>query len=487
MTAINGVLELLKVCREITRSLRRSREPTLGWNNVIEALEWTRSRAGGGPGNGETDRSDSQGRGDTAGEAAAAAEEGIEPEFLAFVNEIGEWQRQVAELLPEDIAMQHDAWAKADINTIKKDYERTVEEEKKAEEEEEAKEPGQPMPGNPIKPVSRPEDAPSVEASVAAMLLRCSNFLSAGSLRVQICGLQTIDVGLRIFASHEMKLLPLVAKVWPAVRAQARSSSTPVACAALECVATVSILCADFVRTRFAKELWPALMRLLRYTEELALREAPATMQRRQRNQQRARPQKRGRAALKNKATLADLSKLVSGASDDEDDNSRGDRPGEDSGGIAAARPVAGRLAGVAVSGQAYMYLRSVLGTLGVLADRGMLSSEHVAEIVPCCCSLLAAFDAAGVTAGVGGRRADRSTRKFIELRDLIVDVMSRMALLDADTTWITVACAFGWGSSAAAEAAPIADVPGLGSIQITAGISGGLAGGEAVSQLLLK
>jgi hypothetical protein len=77
------------------------------------------------------------------------------------------------------------------------------------------------------------------------------------SIRVRISSLSTLNMGIRVLHQNQRLLLPLVATMWPSIRKCARDENVAVSCSAMACVCTIAILCGDFIRARFNKELWP--------------------------------------------------------------------------------------------------------------------------------------------------------------------------------------------------------------------------------------
>eukprot|EP00946_MAST-07B_sp_MAST-7B-sp1_P003574 g3574.t1 len=217
-----GVYNLLQVCKEIVVSLRGSISPELDWISLDSALTWSQER-----------------QNEIRKARHTESEHDFEDAFIGLAADIKEWQNQVSQLLIDPDGS--DTEASEEIKNEVDDSSLT--------------------------------NTDLVTQSVKEIIMRCCHFLSSqSSLHIQMCCLEAMDGGIRIMAANEQELLPVVAKVWPSIRAEARSASIPVAISGIRSVVTISIVCGEFIQSRFAKELWPSLQRLLKSQTILAAR-----------------------------------------------------------------------------------------------------------------------------------------------------------------------------------------------------------------------
>ena len=347
---MQDMLTLLEVCREIVESLRQSMKPNLDWNSLEGDSHLCY---------GQRDRSHVNG------------DVPIEEAFVQLASEAHAWQRQVSELLgPQDVEKDNasDAEDNGDDAFIGIGTENAK--------------------------------SKSVILSIKEILLRCTHFLSATApLRIQMCCLETIDAGIRIMAGNESELLPLVAKLWPSVRGQAKVESVPVATNALRCVATIAKLCGDFIKSRFQKEVWPTLKRSIRAHVSTVLRKRKALV------------------------TVDDIEKIATLSPETGDESKH-------QGFRAQLREPANT--------SRSKHFRALLRLFCILADQGMLDGEQVIEVAKCCCALL----------GDSGSTQCEAQSPYAEETKLASKLLEKLMNLDGDSTWWVLATTNGYRCS---------------------------------------
>ena len=266
----SDALEWMDICREVAVSLLRvGGGDDVGGTNAMEwkeeaesTLEWLEKREV------REVREVREARKGERGEKAATSDkerrdDGMEKEFLSFAAGLSEKRKEESNLLG---TYGRDEEEEDDENEDENEDKDMKEDKERENKERDEKESGE---GNEENEPTLPSLTPA-EKSVDSMLRRCVHYLSSSSIPVRISTLNTINVGLRVLRSNERALLPLVATVWPSVRVAVRASirpgvgsDVPTCCCALGCVATMAVLCGDFVRARVANELWPLLRSIL--------------------------------------------------------------------------------------------------------------------------------------------------------------------------------------------------------------------------------
>jgi hypothetical protein len=357
----SAVVEWIEVCREITFSLCHSSTPEKCWSpNVESTLVWVEKNEQ----KEQTERKkkyveqrknkllqvnpDTKEKNSSTGTGTVH----LEGEFVSFVKSLVQDQSILNRMMDPT----------TDIDQHEVDEEKADEE--KADEE------------------KTDVAATPVETSVEAILRRCVHYLSSSSIRVRVSTLCTLNMGMRVLHGNDRLLLPLVATIWPAVRTSARSTNVPVSCSALACVCTMALLCGDFVRARFNKELWPLLRK--RMLQEIA----------------------RNRSSVRE----SDLMAIANTAQVDEDPQQH-------------RRPRRPRRHG----SQQSKHLQCILSTLSVLSSQGMLKADNVLEISTCCCRLLS---------------IDRKVSDGI--RQCALKVLQRLHAIYPEMVWYAATRAFG-------------------------------------------
>lgn len=101
-----------------------------------------------------------------------------------------------------------------------------------------------------------------VETTVK-ILERCVHLMSSKDAHVRLVVLEVVDVGLRVLARHEDHLLPIVHQVWAPLTFRFADEKVFVIRKAFAVLCTMVKVCGEFLEGRFAKEVWPSLLRYL--------------------------------------------------------------------------------------------------------------------------------------------------------------------------------------------------------------------------------
>ena len=307
------VLEWINVCKEISASLCKSAALGMEWKeNATSALEWIEEKENKNENMKQNNKNEQKKQKENK---KNNSNDDIEPEFLSFVQDLVQEQQTMARMIDPTIDLDF------------KEEEDTTTEDTTTEDT-----PTEPSSDSPL-PLT------PVENSIDSILRRCVHYLSSSSIHVRVSTLCTLNTGMRVLGKNESALLPLVATLWPSIRAHSKSNNVPVACRALGCVTTMAILCPDFVRARLVRELWPTLRKVL-------LKET-----------------KRGRRLVCEKDLMS-----IAGTK------------AEKYSGIKRVKRATGR---------DLEHLHCVLTTLCVLTSQDMLQSEQVLDVAMCSCRLL--------------------------------------------------------------------------------------------------
>jgi hypothetical protein len=302
----DSALEWIEVCREICASLCHSSMSMMHWApNAESALTFIQQR--------EANEQDQDRKRRKNNETEFKIHNDIEPELQSLVSTMFQDQCDMARMMDLDVSVPD-----------QEEEEKKEKEEKKVGGDKEQEE-----------KTLTPE-----EKTTDAILRRCVHYRSSPSLNVRVSTLATLNTGMRVLANNERSLLPLVATMFPSIRNSIRSPNVVVSTAGLGCLCTISILASDFVRARFAREVWPTLKKVL------------------------VREVKNARRKVVGERDLRSISGTISSSSPTPNFNpmstfDRGER----------SERVAGK------------YLCCVLTTLCVLSSGGMLRSEHVLDV----------------------------------------------------------------------------------------------------------
>ncbi|KJE94570.1 hypothetical protein CAOG_005199 [Capsaspora owczarzaki ATCC 30864] len=131
-----------------------------------------------------------------------------------------------------------------------------------------------------------------------AVLEKCAHFIPSSLPPVRIAMLMAARDGMQVLASDNTRLLPMVHKLWGSVSRRCRDEDTGVQVAAWQCVSVICALGGDFARSRFLREIWPAMNSALSSPDRAGWRPLTELQQQAQRDQLQVGARRGGKGLL---------------------------------------------------------------------------------------------------------------------------------------------------------------------------------------------